>query len=356
MKKKIEQRVCLKFCVSNGITATESLKMLQKCFGESTLSRTQVFEWHKAFSEGREVVENLSHASRPSTSVNDDNMEKVKEIVLENRRVGIREIAEALNISYGSTQHILVNVLGMKRIAARLVPKDLNFLQKARRVEVAEEMLANVTDHPTFIKRVITGDETWVYEYDVETAQQSSEWRAKNEPKPKKPRQSRSKIKTMLIVFFDYRGVVHHEFVPEGQTVNKEYYLAVLRRLREAIRRKRPDLWADNSWIFHHDNAPSHSSLIVTEFLAKHEIKVIAQPPYSPDLAPCDFFLFPKLKYPLRGTRHESIEAIKRNSLKELKAIPAEAYKKCMENWINRWHACIGSEGGYFEGDHKDLY
>ena len=100
----------------------------------------------------------------------------------------------------------------------------------------------------------------------------------------------------------------------------------------------------------------------MTEFLAKHEIKVIAQPPYSPDLTPCDFFLFPKLKYPLRGTRHESImnhesiEAIKRNSLKELKAIPAEAYKKCMENWINRWHACICSEGGYFEGDHKDLY
>jgi len=78
MEKKIE-RVCLKFCVSNGITATESLKMLQKCFGESTLSRTQVFEWHKAFSEDREVVENLPYASRPSISVNDDNIEKVKE-------------------------------------------------------------------------------------------------------------------------------------------------------------------------------------------------------------------------------------------------------------------------------------
>ena len=66
------------------------------------------------------------------------------------------------------------------------------------------------------------------------------------------------------------------KFVPEGQTVNKEYYLAVLRRLRETIRRKRPDLWADNSWIFHHDNVPSHSNLIVTEFLAKHETKVMA--------------------------------------------------------------------------------
>ena len=78
--------------------------------------------------------------------------------------------------------------------------------------------------------------------------------RAKNEPKAKKPRQSRSKIKVMLIVFFGCRSVVHHEFIPEGQTVNKEYYLAVLRRLRGAIRRKRPDLLADNSWIFPHDN------------------------------------------------------------------------------------------------------
>ena len=67
-------------------------------------------------------------------------------------------------------------------------------------------MLGNVADDPIFIKRIITGDETWVYEYYVETSQQSSEWRAKNEPKPKKPRQTRSKLKVMLIVFFDYRG------------------------------------------------------------------------------------------------------------------------------------------------------
>ena len=111
-------------------------------------------------------------------------------------------------------------------------------------------MFTNVADDPKFIKCIITSDETWVYEYDVETAQQSSEWRTKNEPKPKKPRQSRSKIKVMLIVFFDYRLVVHHDFVPEGQTVNKKYYFAVSRRLREPIRRKRPDLWVNNSWIF----------------------------------------------------------------------------------------------------------
>ena len=118
-EKKIEKRVCLKFCVSNRITAIGSLKILQKSFEESTRSRTQVFERHKAFSECREVVKNLLHTSRPSTSVNEDKIEKVKKILHENRRVGIREVSEALNISHGSTQHIVVHVLCLKRDAFR---------------------------------------------------------------------------------------------------------------------------------------------------------------------------------------------------------------------------------------------
>ena len=69
----------------------------------------------------------------------------------------------------------MVHVLGTKHVTARLVPKDLNFVQKERRVQVAKEMLVNVADYRTFIRRIITGDDTWVYEYDVETAQKSSE-------------------------------------------------------------------------------------------------------------------------------------------------------------------------------------
>ncbi|KAL7726506.1 hypothetical protein ACLKA6_001128 [Drosophila palustris] len=194
-------------------------------------------------------------------------------------------------------------------------------------------MLERVSSDPTFIERIITGDETWVFEYDMQTSQQSSEWRAKNEPKPKKPRKIKSKIKVMLTVFFDIRGVVHSQFLPEGQTVNKEYYLGVMRRLRENVRRKRPDLWRNNSWILH----------IMQN--------IIEQPPYSPDMAPCDFFLFPKLKLPLRGTRFESIEDIKTNSQRELKAIPEYSFKKCFDDWIVRWKKCIASEGAYFEGD-----
>lgn len=351
MENIIEQRVCLKFCVANEISCAESLKMLQKAFGDSAMSKTRAYEWFNSFKEGREVVEDLPRSGRPSTSTTDDNINKIKKLVLQNRRFSVRELASELSIDKMSVHNILVNILGIKRIAARLVPKKLNFLQKEHRKEVSMDMVSRAASDPTFMKRIIIGDETWVYEYDTLTSQQSTEWRFENEPKPKKARQSRSKIKVLLTVFFDYRGLVHSEYLPEGQTVNKEYYLGVLRRLRENVRRKRPDLWADNSWIFHDYNAASHRATIITEYKAKNSINTIEQPPYSPDLAPCDFFLFPKLKLQLRGTRFDSIEAIKQNSQRELKAIPAAAYQGAMEEWIRRYHSCIVNNGDYSEGD-----
>jgi len=325
--------------------------MLGKAYGESVLSKTQVYDWYKAFKNGRTDVEDLPRSGRPSTSSTDENIEVVKKTVLENRHTSIRELAQDLNISRESVRLILVDILGMRKVAGRLVPKELNFMQKKHREEASLDMMERANGDPTFMERIITGDETWVYEYDMPTNQQSSEWQTKNEPKPKKPRQSKSKVKVMLTVFFDIRGVVHYEFLPEGQTVNKEYYLAVLRRLREKIRRKRPELWKENSWILHDDNAPSHRAHVVTEFKTKNSINTIDQPPYSPDLAPADFFLFPKLKLPLRGHRYESIEDIKENSTRELKKIPESAYKTCFEDWKKRWHMCIASNGAYFEGD-----
>ena len=70
------------------------------------------------------------------------------------------------------------------------------------------------------------------------------------------------------MTFLDIRGIVHYKFVPTGQTVNQVYYLEILARLREKVRRKQPELFANNSWILHHDNAPAHTALSVREVLA----------------------------------------------------------------------------------------
>jgi len=86
----------------------------------------------------------------------------------------------------------------------------------------------------------------------------------------------------MLLTFFNIRGIVHYEFVPTGQTVNQVYYLEVLERLHEKVRWKRPELFAINSWILHHDNAPAYTALSLREFLATKQMTVLEHPAYSP--------------------------------------------------------------------------
>ena len=86
-------------------------------------------------------------------------------------------------------------------------------------------------------------------------------------------------------------------------------------------------------------------------FLAKHNIPLIRQAPYSPDMAPCDFWLFPKLKMPLKGARFESREDIMRNATAQLYVIPQEAFQKCFQQWQDRWKKCVHYQGDYFEGD-----
>ena len=115
----------------------------------------------------------------------------------------------------------------------------------------------------------------------------------------------------MLLAFFDSEGIVHHEYAPDGQTIKKEIYLEVLRHLHESVLRKRPDKWWDGNWILHHDNASAHTSHLVQQFLAKHGTTQLQQPPYSPDLAPYDFFIFPRLKKVLKKHQFEAKENIK---------------------------------------------
>jgi hypothetical protein len=178
----------------------------------------------------------------------------------------------------------------MCRVVAKYVPKLL-LQEQHLRLEVTPDMLECASGDPEFLKTMITGDET-VYKYDPEIKVQSSS------PRPKKAQWLRSKVKMLLTIFFDYRRIVHHSYAPEDQTIHKEYYVEVIHHFRDAVRCKGLDLWASHNWQLHYDNAPAHSSHLIQRFLAKHGIPVVRQAPYSPGMAPCDFW-FLKLKRPL---------------------------------------------------------
>jgi hypothetical protein len=158
------------------------------------------------------------------------------------------------------------------------VPRLLNNDQKALHISVCRELKQQARDNHNFISSIITSDKTWVYGYDPETKQHSSQWKSPNSPQLKKARQVRSNVKSMLIIFFDIQGIIHKEFVSPGQTINGKFYCEVLKRLREGIRHKRPEKWKKNNWFLDHDNAPANTS-IVQQFLTSKNITVIPPPP-----------------------------------------------------------------------------
>ena len=174
----------------------------------------------------------------------------------------------------------------MRKICAKMVPKLLDDDQ---------DILEHLQTESDLLQRVITGDDSWIFEYDPETKRQSLQWKCPSSPRPKKARQSRSKIKLMLIAFFDARGIVHMEFLPQGHTVNQHVYKEILQRLLHSVREKRCELWQDN--------APAHNALSIRQFLVERNVTVMDHPPYSSDL---------DLKEVIKGVHFSDMEAIKK--------------------------------------------
>ena len=134
----------------------------------------------------------------------------------------------------------------------------------------------------------------------------------------------------MLICFYDSKGIVHKEFVPTGQTVNAIFYLGY----REG-----------GNWRLLHENAPSHRSTLMTDFLTRNRILTIN----SPDMAPCDFYLFGKLHLAMKGKRFASVEAIQKACTDVLRDIPVNDLKHSFEKLLDRAKQCIEAGGDYFE-------
>ncbi|GBM54357.1 hypothetical protein AVEN_171083-1 [Araneus ventricosus] len=135
-----------------------------------------------------------------------------------------------------------------------------------------------------------------------------------------------------------------------SQTVNEELCLEILKRLRDAIRRKRPEKWGTNDWFLLHDNAPTHHALIVKKYLACHSVATLEHLPYSPDLAPSDFYLFPQLKMKLKGHRFVDSDEVIENVMKQLKDFSKNGFQECFEQLYKRWKKCVDAGGKYFEG------
>ncbi|GFS29193.1 protein GVQW3 [Nephila pilipes] len=164
MTERIEQRYGIKFCQKLGDSQSQTIRKIQQVFGEDATSVTQIKEWFNRFKDGRTSAESEQRYGKPQTARSAANVERVRNLVMTDRRLTVREIAEEVGVSKDSAHAILREDLNMNRVAAKFVPKLLSPEQKDLRFDVAQDLLDTANTDPGFLNTVITtGDESWVY-------------------------------------------------------------------------------------------------------------------------------------------------------------------------------------------------
>jgi histone-lysine N-methyltransferase SETMAR len=323
--------------------------LLLHALGDQCPSIQTVRHWFREFAEGKQDVADDQRAGRPVSASTNENVEKASKFLEEDRRVSCEQVAEHLGVSVGTAHHILTVELGKKKIAAKWVPHILTEDQLLTRVQLCRLHLRRYwREKDDFLNRIVAGDETWCYSYDPELKQQSSEWTSADSPRPTKARREKGPIKVMHVIFFDRSGILLNHCIPPGQTVNGDVYMEILQKLRRAIHDKRPELHA-KSPILLHDNAGPHRRKDVVDMLESWGWEILPHPPYSPDLSPCDFHLFWRMKSSLRGRRFYSVEEINDAVKESLTAMTKSSLCDGIDSLVHRWQKCVSSDGLYVE-------
>jgi histone-lysine N-methyltransferase SETMAR len=183
--------------------------------------------------------------------------------------------------------------------------------------------------------------------YTPETKQQSKQWLKKGEPVPFKAKVHTTRAKQVVLAFFDSKDLIYTNYVLRGTTVNAMYIVEALGNFIKFFKKKRP-IMAAGEWFLHWDNAPVHTTAIATDWLAARRVQMLQHPLYSPDLAPANFFLFPKVKKELSGLTLTR-ETFKKEWEGAVRTLAVADFATAFQQWYRHCEQCIAIGDSYVE-------
>ena len=180
LEARQKQRAVIEFLVAEGETPLRIHKRLKNVYKDNTIDYSNVKRWVQRFKKstedheevGKVSIADKSRSGRPSTSVNPDNKNYADELIRTDRRITVEELASKLDVIIGSA-HSIVASLGYSKVCARWVPRQLTEDHKTERVRCCTQLLEHHHGDPTYLERIITGDETWVYHFEPESKRRS---------------------------------------------------------------------------------------------------------------------------------------------------------------------------------------
>ena len=339
----------LKIIFLRGKSAKITKEKLDKYYDTSTPSDYMVKYWFAEFKRGRTDTNDEHRSGRPKEVTTQEMINKIHDIVLNNRGVKVRELEEAFNISHGTAISILHQHLHMKKLSVRWVPRLLTIDNKRKRVTTSEQCLDLIKRNPNdFWRRFITVDETWIHWYTTETKSQSKQWVEAGSSAPKKAKTVHSAGKVMATVFWDSSGIIFIDYLEKGKTITGEYYATLLNQLNDAIKEKRPHL-QKKKVLFHQVNGPAQTSTIAMAKIYELRYELMPHPPYSSNLASSDFFLFPNLKKWFGGKGLTSNKEVIDETNAYFEELDKSYYSDGIKKLENRLTKCIELKGDYVE-------
>jgi len=220
----MEMRALIRFFfLLQGKAPKEIHAFLTETLGEHAPSYATVKKWVVQFKRGDFSTCNAPCPGRPKRLPTPEIIDQIHELILEDRRISAKSVAEQLGILRERVESIIHEDLDVRKFSATWVPKCLNADQKRHRCQPSEQVLEFFSSRSNdFLSRLVTMDETWVYHYDPERKQQSMKCRDSGSPRPKKFRVQKFAGKFLASIFWDQDGILI-DYLPKGQTINAVY-------------------------------------------------------------------------------------------------------------------------------------
>ena len=345
-----EQRTYIKARTALGKSPLNIHCELKKIHGQASLSYSTVARWCALYRAGRESLEDDPRSGRPVTQTNKANIQLVEKLIQEDRHITYDDLQRETGISRGTLATIIREHLKYKKLVSRWVPPNLTPENKEKRLEFAKAVLDKFKTGQWRLDQILTGDECLIYHRALKKRLSSRAWRRHGEKPQTLVKRGQFEKSTMFVIFFRSAGPVLVHYVERGKSIDHQYYINnCLSPMFASLRRQRPSSGTKGLKILH-DNATPHNHESTVTFIQSQGIQIIDHPPYSPDLAPCDFWLFGLIKQKLAEEEQpKDVKSLAKLVTKILNQIPRSEYIKTFRKYIERLEYCVEVEGDYFE-------